>query len=85
MVINKKNYTIKITYPNGEVRRYEKKSKRAFLNKVATIKWQLCPLVYLRVSYGNDTDAFRKIQGFYNDGDYNNKKEFMQAFNAFIE
>lgn len=85
MTTSKRNYTIKIVYPNGKVYRHEKRSRRAFLNKVATINWEKHPLVYLRVSYGMDTDAFGIKQTFYNDGDYDNKKDFSLALQAFIE
>lgn len=64
------NYLVKV---NGQ--RYETTSYRRFYNHVGTINWGNCP-VYLRVSYGD---------GYYNDGEYTNKKEFLEALEAFID
>lgn len=74
------NFLVKV---NGE--RYETSHYRRFLNHTRTIKWDNEPSVYLRVSYGTSKDVFGKTQTFYNDGDYNNQKDFTQAFEAFTE
>ncbi len=77
----KRNYTVVI---NGK--RYESSHIRRFLNHVRTIKWQVGhPKVYLRVSYGMQKDNFGKNRTFYNDGDYDNKKDFDLALKAFLE
>ena len=56
--------------------KYETKYLRRFLNHVKTIDWKRNPEIYLRVSYGD---------GWFNEGDYTDKKEFKLAMEAFIE
>lgn len=72
-----KNYILKARMKDGTVERVETKNKRRFLNKTRLIfaKTGLVE-VYLKVLYAD---------GGWNDGDYTNQKEYMQAFNAFIE
>jgi len=71
------NFTLRVYKRGREVDRYETSSKRRFYNHVGTIKWNIAMiLVKLRVSYG---------EGFVNEGDYRNKKDFMLALNAFSE
>lgn len=71
------NFTYK-AYENGRVvQSMRTHSIRRFLNRTRTIKWQKEHFnVYLRVSYK---------KGFYNDGDYQYKKDFWLAFYVFTE
>jgi hypothetical protein len=65
--------------------RYESTSWRRFYHHVGTIKWRKGISAYLRVSYGMAKDNHGKLVGFYNDGEYTNKTEFIHALNAFLE
>ena len=78
--IGSSNYLLKV---DGE--RYETTSIRRFTTHVASIKWENHPSVYLRVSYGMQKDPRGKMRTFYNDGDYSDKHEFMEALRAFLE
>jgi hypothetical protein len=60
-------------------------SKRLFFENLRSLKWQLCPSVYIRVNYGMKKDVHGKSVMFYNDGIYTSKKELFHAFRAFIE
>ena len=73
------NYLVK-----GEHGRYESSSIRRFFTHVGTIKWGNDP-IYLRVSYGQAIDNKGKVQTFFNDGEYTDKKEFTHALKAFLE
>ena len=67
-------------------RRVETSSKRRFINQTGTIPWQnRCFKVYLKVIYGRFLDNFGNKTLFMNEGDYQTKKDFMLALNAFTE
>ena len=83
---NKLNYILKVTKKGKVVDRYQTRSKRRFYNRVSTIKWQTDhPSVYIRVGYGRLLSNRNKLEQFWNDGDYDNKKDLMLALNAFVE
>lgn len=80
------NFTYKVVRNGKEIDRLRTHSIRRFLSHLRTINW--CngrPSVYLRVSYGKHIDNFGKFVTFYNDGDYENKDDLWQAFEAFTE
>jgi hypothetical protein len=68
---------------NGK--RHGTDKKRRFLYKARTINWETLPTVYLRVSYGLQTNCMGKQDEFYNDGDYTNQQDFDLAAKAFLE
>lgn len=73
---------VKLTKKNGEYRWYRKVSLRRFC--------YFCSLgsyarFYVRVDYGKDRDAYGKNVMFYNDGEYDDPKEAIQALRAFLE
>lgn len=78
------NYTLKIYFKNGKVRRVEKKNSKAFLYQIRTINWLKSKFVGLRVYYGTFKNAFGKMSGFINEGIYTSKKEFNQTLAAFL-
>lgn len=80
------NFTLKVIRENKVVQTVRTHSKRRFLNSLRTINWgdegiKAC----LRVSYGKQKDVWDKMATFYNDGFYEKKEEFWQAFKAFKE
>ena len=85
---NKKrlNLTFRV-YKNGkEVNRCQTHSKRHFYNRIGTINWQNKPLeVYLRVYYRKALSNYNRIEPFWNEGVYNNRKDFFLALRAFLE
>lgn len=79
-------YILKVLDGRRIVRRVQTDNRRVFAQKLASLrhksraeKW------YLRVNYGKRKDNFGKLVDFYNDGDYTNKKQLVQAYKAFIE
>jgi hypothetical protein len=79
------NFTLKVMENGQEVSRVQTHSLRVFLNRARTINWQNPHiLVGLRVSYGKYEDVFGKMVTFYNEGEYDKKKDFALAANAFI-
>lgn len=40
---------------------------------------------YIRVYYGRFVDNHGKMNDFYNDGEYENKKDLLKAYKAFIK
>lgn len=60
-------------------------SKVSFINKLASLKWDKTPKVYIKVSYGFHKDNRGKMQEFYNDGVYTNKHDLSLARRAFME
>lgn len=85
--INKKyNFTLKLLENNKVVQRLETRSIRCLYNKIRTINWiKPYSSVYLRVGYGKLLASSGKYENFWNDGVYNNKKDFILALNAFTE
>ena len=83
---NKPNFTLRVTKNGKTVGRYQTRSKRRFYGRIASINWKDgVENVYLRVSYGKDVDNFGKITYFYNDGEYETKKDALFALSAFTE
>ena len=85
--MNKKaklNFTYRAFKGGKTIDRCQTHSKRRFYNKLGTINWQDSPLrVYLRVNYGKAICNYGCKCNFYNDGEYENKKELMFALDAF--
>lgn len=80
------NFSYKVIGNGKQVEICHSHSKRHFCTRLALINWHLNHLkVYLRVSYGKRMDNFGKLVTFYNDGWYENKKDFWLAFDAFTE
>ena len=71
------NFTLKIIKSGQVVQRVQTHSKRRFYNSIRTINWRNgVEKVYLRINYG---------KGFYNDGDYKNRKDLLYALLVFTE
>ncbi len=70
------NFTYKVTRNDKVVAKGQTHFIRRFYNRIRSIKWQDVQSVYLRVNYGN---------GFHNDGDYQSKRELLEALDAFTE
>jgi len=80
------NLSFKVTKDGKVIDRYSTRSKRRFLNRVRTINWRDKPLkVYLRINYGKHLSNVGKIENFWNDGEYETKKDFWLALRAFLE
>jgi len=79
-----RNCILKVKY-GKVVKRYESANKRRFLYYTRLINWEKCPVVTLRVVYGKIKDNFGHIVTADNTGDYENKKDFLLALNAFLE
>jgi hypothetical protein len=80
------NFTLKVFKNNKLVSKCQTHSTRRFLKKLRTINWKnFSPRVYLKVSYGKLLDNFGKLTNFVNEGEYTNKKDLWQAFEAFTE
>ena len=70
-----RNYTLKVFKDDREVQRVETHNLSLFTRKSRLINWLESNLeVYLRVS-----------EGSFNDGTYQNKKDFEIALKAFME
>lgn len=83
---SKPGFTLCVTKNGKKVYGYHSRSKRRFYNRARTINWKDKPLkVYLRVSYGRSKDVWGKYTNYYNDGDYDTKKDFWLALKAFCE
>lgn len=80
------NFTLKVIKNRKTIQSVRTHSVRRFTNNLRTINWtKPYPSVHLRVSYGKQKDTFGKMVTFYNDGNYDNKTDLWQAFNAFIK
>lgn len=80
------NFTLKIKRNRQATRKCQTHSVRRFLNRLRTINWKDDQIsVYLKIYYGRHKDNFGKIVPFYNDGEYENKKDLWKAFNAFYD
>ncbi len=83
---NKPNFTYRVIKNGKTIDRCQTHSKRRFYNKIGTINWQNSPLkVYLRVSYGRMECNMGCVCNFYNDGEYETKKDLLFALSAFTE
>ena len=83
-ILIRKNYTIKI-YKNGKVvSRLSAHSLRRSLHHLRSINFSKgIEKVYLRVSYRSHKDVFGKVSNDRNEGYFENKKDLIQAFEAF--
>lgn len=80
----KKNYTFKVIKKTKVVQRCQTHSIRRFINEIASINWQNNDIkAYLRISYGTKKDHTGSMTTFFNDGWYDNQKDFHFAFTAF--
>ena len=80
------NFTYKVINNGKVIDRCQTHSKRRFYNKIRTIKWGNRHVsVYVRVSYGKHLSSRNKLEPFWNDGVYKNKKDLMLALGAFTE
>ena len=83
---NKLNYTLRVMEKGKVVQRLQTHSRRRFYDKIRSIKWQKSYVsVYIRVSYGKHLSNRNKLESFWNDGVYKNKKDLMLALEAFTE
>ncbi|MEM4326304.1 MAG: hypothetical protein QXU40_03305, partial [Candidatus Pacearchaeota archaeon] len=81
---NKPNFTFRVIKNGKTIQKCQTHSKRRFYDRIRTIKWQDgVDKVYLRVSYGRGIDNFGRVTNFYNDGEYENKKDLFFALSAF--
>ena len=83
---NNANFTFKV-YENGRVvSRCQTHKMMRFLHRIQAIKFKKgTTKVNLRVYYGRFKDNFGKMVDFFNEGLYDNKKDFTLAWKAFIE
>jgi hypothetical protein len=80
----KYNFTFQVEKNGKVVDRCQTHSKCRFYDRIRMINWQNDPLkVYLRVTYGKAKSCFGKMEKYYNDGFYDNKKDFLYALEAF--
>ena len=80
------NFTIKVSQNDKVIDNIRTHSIRLTLKHLRTIKWQsIGTKLYLRVSYGKKKDQSGKYSTFFNDGNYENKKDLWEAFDAFTE
>ncbi len=80
------NYSFRVIQNNRIVQRCQTHSIRRFTKKLGTINWENGVIkVNLRVNYGRYKNMYGKFINFYNDGEYETKKDLLQAFKAFIE
>lgn len=79
-------FTLKIV-KNGKIaQRSFPKNKRRFLKIVRSIKFKSSLLkAYVKVDYGRFPDIHGTLVNFYNDGDYCNRTDLLQAVYAFLE
>jgi hypothetical protein len=73
---------VKLVLMSGKARLYKKGTSKRFINKIQRYDWIKC---YIKVCYGKNIDVFGKKKEFYNDGEYEDKKEAIQALRAFLE
>ena len=80
------NYSFKVIQNSRTIQRCQTHSIRRFTKKIGTINWENGQItVYLRVNYGRYKNNYGKLVNFYNDGEYETKKDLLQAFKAFID
>lgn len=83
---NKPNFTFRVIKNGKTIARCQTHSKRRFYSRIRSINWRNKPLhVYLRVSYGRCLSVRKKIESFYNDGVYDNKRDLLATLRAFTE
>ncbi|MFH1792134.1 MAG: hypothetical protein ABH819_00635 [Patescibacteria group bacterium] len=86
---NRHNYFCKVVMNGTVIDKCQTHLLKRFRNKIRTINWKEFEKnkgrVYLKVSYGKHLNNFGKTIVFYNDGDYQDKKSFYLALNAFLE
>lgn len=83
---NNANFTFKV-YENGKmVSRCQTHKLGRFLHRLQATQFKEgITKASIRVYYGRFLDTFGKMSNFYNEGIYDNKKDFTQAYKAFIE
>lgn len=83
---NRSNFTFRVIKSGKSIGRCRTHSKRRFYNRIRSINWQNKPLrVYLRIYYGKHLSNLMRIEPFWNDGYYENKKDLMLALSAFMK
>jgi len=74
--------TLKLWKNDGVMKTYHStKTKRIF----AKLKAEKFSKVYIKVSYGKGRTNRRTAEEFYNDGEYCNKSDALEALKAFLE
>lgn len=82
----KLNFTFRVTKDGTTIQRCQTHSTRRFYDRIRRINWQNKPLkVYLRVNYGKAICNRGCVCSFYNNGDYEDRHDLLQALAAFIE
>ena len=67
---------------HGKVKRYRSGTKRRFMFHLTHDKFSKA---IVRVEYGKEKDNFGKMVMFFNEGEYTNKHDALQALRAFCE
>lgn len=75
-------FVITLTDKRGEVERYQKGTIRRFARLFSFNKWKHWGVL---VRYGKGKDCFGKTVEFFNEGEYENGKDALRAFKAFID
>lgn len=79
-------FSIKIFKNDSIVQKVRTYRKRRILKIIRSTKWQDPSFSrYFKVDYGKRHDVYGKLVNFYNDGTYNNKRDFLSAAEAFME
>lgn len=81
-----KNFTLKVYRGKKKVDTIHTHKLRRFSNHIQAIDFsQSGTKAYIRVYSGRFIDNRGKMNDFYNDGEYFNKKDLLKAYKAFIE
>ena len=82
----KPNFTYRVIKNGKSIEKCQTHSIRRFFNKIRSLKWQNgVEKVYLRMNYGKRKCVSGCVCSFYNDGEYNTKKDLFFALSAFTE
>jgi len=76
---------LKIFKNNGSISSTKKQKKQTFLHLIEAIPASEVKNYYLRVTYGKFLDVFGKMETFFNDGEYETKKDLLYALTIFTE
>jgi len=83
---NKLNFTYLVIKRGKTIEKCQAHSKRIFYNKIRSINWKKSiEKVYLRVNYGKRKCIQGCLCAFYNEGEYNIRKDLLFALSAFTE
>jgi hypothetical protein len=84
---NRHNFSFSVRDRSGQVvQRCRTTNRRRFLNNVGTINWKAGHiLVHLKVDYGKGQTNRGTTEVFFNDGDYDNREDLLEAFRSFVE